>query len=304
MTVCILRGYFMRILIGADLDGKTVKEVIKNHRLSTRLVTRLKTLDDGILVNGTRRTVRHILANGDLLELKLEDRKSSEGVPPFNAPIELLWEDEYYAAFAKPPHLPTHPARHHQSDTLAGRIAYYFRDRDFIFRALTRLDLDTSGVVIVAKNQLAANEFSKLLIKRTVKKEYTAVCLGKIADGEGTITLPIIRPDERSILRDVGENGEEAITEYKVLKTCDKASLVSVSPITGRTHQIRVHMKAIGHPVFGDTLYSLPDPLIDRQALHASKITFIHPFTKETVSVECPLFDDMKSCISKLFGDR
>ena len=295
-------SFLMKIDIKADFSGKTVKEVIKKHKISARLLTRLKTMDDGILVNGKKKTVRYVLREGDVLELAIDDVEKSEGITPFNAPITLLWEDEWYAAFAKPANLPTHPARHHQSDTLAARVAFLWSDRQFVFRALTRLDLDTSGVVIVAKNQLAANEFSKLLIAREVKKEYTAVCLGKITD-DGIVTARISRPDPKSIVRLAGVEGEEAITEYKVIKSCDTATLVSVFPITGRTHQIRVHMKYLGSPVLGDTLYSDASDLISRQALHASRITFVHPFTKKTISVTCPLFDDMKSCIKILFGD-
>lgn len=295
-------SFLMKIEIKADFSGKTVKEVVKKHKLSARLLTRLKSMDNGILVNGEKKTVRYVLSDGDLLELAIDDVDKSEGVIPFDAPVTLLWEDEWYAAFAKPAHLPTHPARRHQSDTLAARVAFLWSDRQFIFRALTRLDLDTSGVVIVAKNQLAANEFSKLLIAREVKKEYTAVCLGKIPE-RGVVNARISRPDPKSILRLAGEEGEEAITEYNVIKVSDTATLVSVFPVTGRTHQIRVHMKYLGAPVLGDTLYSVPSDLIDRQALHATRVTFIHPFTKKTISVTCPLFDDMKNCIKSLFGD-
>jgi 23S rRNA pseudouridine1911/1915/1917 synthase len=216
--------------------------------------------------------------------------------------VEILWEDDWYIAVAKPPHIPTHPARRHQLDTLASRMAHLKQGENFIFRALTRLDLDTSGAVILAKNQLAANEFSKLLIQRRVNKEYTAVCLGKIPCSAGIINEPIYRPDPSSILRATGM-GDEAITEFTLLKTSESASLVSVSPITGRTHQIRVHFKHLGYPVLADTLYSCASPLIDRQALHASKISFVHPFTKEHTSIFCPLFSDMEHCIKELFGD-
>lgn len=293
----------MEIRITSAQAGKTVKEITKSLRVSTRLLTRLKSLDDGICVNGTKRTVRHVLNENDILSLKIEDDQKSPNIPESPLPVDLLWEDEWYLAVAKPAHLPTHPARHHQSDTLASRLAFRFRDTDFVFRALTRLDLDTSGVVIIAKNQLSANEFSKMLIRREVKKEYLAVCEGKIDIPEGLIDLPIYRPDEKSIIRKTGEMGEEAFTEFKVIKATDEASLVSVFPITGRTHQIRVHMQALGHPVLGDTLYSTPSHLIDRQSLHAKRITFCHPFTKETIFVECPLFEDMEHCIKTIFGE-
>lgn len=293
----------MTIETDASLDGKTVKDVIKSLKISARLLTRLKSYDDGICVNGEKVTVRFVLKKGDILTLNTDDRKSSENILPFNAPAELLWEDEWYAAFAKPAGIPTHPSRNHRGDTLASRVLYLYRDRTFVFRSLTRLDIDTSGAVIVAKNQLAANEFSKLLINRQVKKEYIAVCLGKI-DGEGTVSYPIIRPDPRNIIRTVCHRGEEALTEYKALKSTDDVSLVSLSPVTGRTHQLRVHMKALNHPILSDTLYSLRSEYIDRQALHAMRVEFTHPFTKESVCVTCPLPDDMKMCIKRLFGEQ
>jgi len=156
------------------------------------------------------------------------------------------------------------------------------------------------AIIIIRKEGYT---MAKELPKRSeVKKEYTAVCLGKVPES-GTVTAKISRPDPKSILRLAGDEGEEAVTEYKVISTCDTASLVSVFPITGRTHQIRVHMKYLGAPVLGDTLYSVPSDLIDRQALHATRVTFTHPFTKKTISVTCPLFEDMKSCIKALFGD-
>jgi len=293
----------MKIIITADMSGKTVKEIIKRNKVSTRLLAKLKTLDDGICVNGEKRTVRHVVKENDILTLKIEDTEKSPNITESPIPIDVIWEDEWYIAVAKPAHLPTHPARHHQGDTLASRVAYLLRDRNFVFRALTRLDLDTSGAVIIAKNQLSANEFSKMLIRREVKKEYLAVCRGKIAVSEGCVDKPIYRPDERSIVRCTGDTGEEALTLFKVLKTTENESLVSVFPVTGRTHQIRVHMKAIGHPIVGDTLYSIPSPLIDRQALHAHRISFTHPFTKEEVTVECPLFNDMESMIKNTFGE-
>ena len=171
---------------------------------------------------------------------------------------------------------------------------------------MTRLDTDTSGVVIVAKNQLAASKFSALLEKREVKKEYIAVCLGKITEDSGEITYNIHRPDKNSVLRcAVPENtvGENAKTLYTVLKKCDIATLVKLDLITGRTHQIRVHMNAIGHPVLSDTLYSVLSDHIKRQALHAHTVSFIHPFTNENVTVSCPLFPDMEECISSIFGE-
>ncbi len=296
----------MELKIDKENAGKTVKQIAHSLKISTRLLTRLKNIPDGIIVNGEHKTVRAVLSEGDRLVLKIEDDKSSSGIRPFNAPATLLWEDEWYEAWAKPPALPTHPSKRHQEDSLAARIMAQREEENFVFRALTRLDLDTSGAVILAKNQLAANEFSKMLISRNVDKEYLAVCLGKIEQDAGCIDYGIRRVDKRGILRQAvldAKDSEEAVTYYKVLKRSDEATLVSLSIPTGRTHQIRVHMKAISHPVLSDTLYSTASEHIARQALHAHRITFTHPFTKKTISVSCPLFEDMRECIKKLFGE-
>ncbi len=296
----------MQIKITEDMAGKTIREIVSGLKFSTRLLTRLKKLEDGITVNGEHKTVRYVVSCGDILTLALEDTDSSCSITPYHAPVKLLWEDEWYAAYAKPAGLPTHPARRHQNDTLAARIMAAREEENFVFRALTRLDLDTSGAVIIAKNQLAANEFSKLLISRSVKKEYIAVCHGKIDADEGEITYRIHRPDKKSIIRETTDDtnlGEEAITLYHVIKKSEDYSLVLANIITGRTHQIRVHMKALSHPIVGDTLYNTPSEIVARQALHAFRISFTHPFTKKTISVRCPLFEDMEMCIRSLFGE-
>lgn len=303
----------MKITVGKAEDGITIKQYLEHKKYSSRLITRLKGKEKGILVNGEKKTVRWLLREGDTLELEIEDSHSSLGITPSFIPINVLYEDEWYVAVEKPPHLPIHPSRRHLDDTLASRVIAHFNDRKLIFRALTRLDLDTSGAVLIAKDSISASLFSKMLAERKVVKEYLAVCQGSFAEKEGVIDFNIRRPHPYEMKREAVQkgtgNGEaspegaEAVSHYKVLRESNDVSLVRFLPITGRTHQLRVHAKAVGHPIIGDVLYSSPSPYIDRQALHAERLTFEHPMTKEQISVVCPPPEDLELCVKELFNE-
>ncbi|MBE6651523.1 MAG: RluA family pseudouridine synthase [Ruminococcaceae bacterium] len=303
----------MKINITEEENGITVKQYMASQKFSARLIARLKNKERGILVNGERKTVRCVLSAGDILELETEDSESSKNISLSYMPINILFEDEWFIAVEKPPHLPIHPSRRHIDDTLASRVMAHFEGTDFVFRVLTRLDLDTSGVVLVAKNAISAASFSKMLTERKVKKEYLAICEGVFENHDGIIDFNIRRTREFAMEREAvakgiscGENspeGNEAISEYYVVKQGKNATLVAFSPVTGRTHQLRVHSKAIGHPILGDTLYGSPSEYIDRQALHAQKLTFIHPFTKLETYISCPLPEDIKNCMKELFDE-
>lgn len=300
----------MEIRIDKKVAGLSIKEYFVSLRLSSRLITKLKNRKDGITVNGEKKTVRHILKEGDLLCLSIEDKSSSSSIKPSFIPLCVLYEDEHYIAVEKEPNLPIHPSINHIDDTLASRVMAYFEGRNFVFRVLTRLDRDTSGAVIIAKDPIAAAEFSSLLTKREVKKEYLAICEGIFPEKQGEIDYNIRRPSPLNIMREAvekceakGENtpfGTDALSTYHVLKEGAGHSLVLFSPVTGRTHQLRVHALKHGHPIIGDTLYHKESELISRQALHAYCITFIHPFTKKEVSIKCPIPKDMEHAISVL----
>lgn len=301
----------MKITVTSAESGLTIKQYLERMKFSARLITRLKAKPMGITVNGEKKTVRWILSEGESLELQTDDSHSSESIGLSHVPVNVLYEDEWFIVIEKPAHLPIHPSRRHLGDTLASRVMAHFKDRNFVFRVLTRLDLDTSGAVLIAKDSISASLFSKMLAERKVKKEYVAICHGLFEEKSGVIDFNIRRPDPFRIDREAVQKGEskgesspegmEAISEYSVIREGKNASLVRFSPITGRTHQLRVHAKAIGHPIIGDTLYSDPSPFIDRQALHAESLTFVHPMTQETVTVVCPVPDDIKLCEKELF---
>lgn len=304
----------MKITVSDAEHGITIKQFLERCKYSTRLITRLKAKERGILVNGERKTVRWVLTKGETLELETEDSHSSSSIAPSFIPIDVLYEDEWFIAVAKPPHLPVHPSRNHLDDTLASRVMAHFHGKNFVFRALTRLDLDTSGIVLIAKDSISATLFSKMLSDRKVTKEYLAVCEGIFEEAQGIIDYNIRRVQPLRMEREAvskcegkGENspeGMEALSVYSVIRQANGMSLVRFMPVTGRTHQLRVHAKAIGHPIIGDTLYSSSCHYIDRQALHAEKLTFIHPVTGNETTIVCPLSEDMDNCVKELFDEQ
>jgi 23S rRNA pseudouridine1911/1915/1917 synthase len=289
----------MLTVISSEYDGMILREYLRNVlRLSRAELTELKKRDDGIMLNGTRVTVRAILKEGDELILSRDDIESSEGVVPIQLPLEILYEDDDVIVLNKPPFMPTHPSHEHQSDTLANALAYYFESKGvpFVFRAVNRLDRDTSGVVLVAKNKNSAFILAKQIAEFKVTKKYIAIVEGEVRS-DGKVEGNIRRIEEGKMRRGVFPDGQYALTEYEVLGVKNGLSALLVTPKTGRTHQIRVHTSYIGHPILGDTLYGNESgsEQINRQALHAYSLTFSLPSNNETITVKAPLPSDMAS---------
>ncbi len=289
----------MRTVISSEYDGMLLREYLRNVlRLSRAELTELKKRGDGIMLNGGRVTVRAVLKEGDQLVLSREDITSSEGVAPVELPLHILYEDEDVIALNKPPFMPTHPSHEHQSDTLANALAYYFESKGipFVFRAVNRLDRDTSGVVLVAKNKNSAFVLARQIAEFKVVKKYIAIADGEIPCG-GEIEGNIRRVEDGKMRRGVFPDGQYALTEYEVLGVKNGLTTLLVTPKTGRTHQIRVHFSHIGHPLVGDTLYGYENgsALISRQALHAYSLTFSLPSSGETITVKAPIPYDMSA---------
>lgn len=286
------------VKIDKVLHGRDIKYILHNHmELSSTLVKRLKRTDNGILLNGEAVNVLRTVCAGDELVLTFCDG-SSDNIVPKNIPICILYEDEDIIAVNKPRSMPTHPSFNHYEDTLANGIMYYFRDKDFTFRAITRLDRDTSGVVLVAKNPLSAQILSDDMKNKKINKEYIAVVNGVPEPLYGTVSAPIKRRESSVMLRCVAPDGREAITEYEVEKAFGGLSLVKLRPVTGRTHQLRVHMSFIGTPIYGDDLYGASQ-MEEETRLHCRRISFFHPMTKEKITVTAPIPDDIKILIEK-----
>lgn len=273
-------------------DGKDIKFILKNHfGFSSAMITRLKK-GDGILLNGKKEYVVKEVKTGDVLKITLP-RELSENIVPNDIPLDILYEDNDILAVNKPADMPTHPSVRHYEGTLANAVMHYYKHTPFTFRAVTRLDRDTSGVVVIAKNAVAADRLSKQLQSGEFYKEYMAMCVGVPKEMSGRIDAPIRREKQGIIKRCIAEDGKPAVSDYEVVKLCDSFSLIRLMPKTGRTHQLRLHLSHIGTPIFADFLYGTDVPS-ERIRLHCRKVTFIHPFSGKTVEIEAALPDDME----------
>lgn len=266
---------------------------------STRL-TRKLTKGGFVTVNGKIGWSSDSLKEGDKIEITL-DTGDTQDIDPEDIYIDVRFEDEDLLIVNKPPFMVVHPTRSHQSGTLANGVMNYFKNtnQNCIVRLINRLDRDTSGLVVIAKSQFAHQAMAKKLDGNEIDKYYMAIVEGRV-EGEGTIDLPIGRPSEDSIKRQVMEEGQRAVTHYKALSSSDSMSSLLVKLETGRTHQIRVHLSHIGHPIVGDTLYGHESHLITRQALHAFKLVFNKIRDNSGVEVTADLPEDMKKLIDAI----
>ena len=288
-------------------EGLTILKLLHSLSLSSKMIKHIKYLDDGIVVNGKRVTVRYVLSEGDVVSLALEDTESSESATPCELPIEVVYEDDDVIVVNKPPFMPTHPSHNHHNDTLANALAAYFSKKNvpFVFRPINRLDRNTSGLLIVAKNRIAAGNLTKEMKAKRIKKSYVALLSGRLDDPERTVeymgmTLGVIdsclhRTKESIIVREVCSpdtpDAEEALTYYRILNRCDECTEVEIFPQTGRTHQLRVHFASIGHSIIGDDLYGSESPYINRHALHAKSLDFT--LCANAISLVAQMPDDM-----------
>ena len=258
----------------------TMKDYLRHRGLSVTLVKKAKY--GGIHLNGEVVTVRAEVNLGDLIEIYAEDNVS-EGIPPMDIPLTVLYEDEDILAVDKPTDMPTHPSKGNNLPTLANAVMGYYGG-DFVFRSVNRLDRDTSGIVIIAKNQFSAGALSSTMKKGMWNKKYHALVSGIPTEKSGVIDAPIERVEESNIKRMVRDDGKRAITEYSVIEEYEKDCLCELHLLTGRTHQIRVHMAHIGHPLVSDFLYGTPS---DKEYyLRCKEISFPHPRTGEILTIK------------------
>ena len=272
-----------------------VKEVLKaEFSMSDRLLLKLKKLDK-IYLNGNVTSVNHPVLENDLIECYLDYEEDNSNIVPTEMPLNIIYEDEAYIVVNKPAGIPVHPSMDHYTDSLSNGIAFYFNQIGLKkkIRPVNRLDKDTSGIVIFAKNEYIQECLVRQMKSKEFIKKYIAVVNGNLDNLEGTINAPIARKEGSIIERCVSETGDIAITHYKVLKRKTDFDIVECILETGRTHQIRVHFAYLGHSLLGDTLYGTSSSLINRQALHAYKVEFTHPLSKKKVKYITTVPEDL-----------
>ncbi len=291
-----------RFVIRVDRDLKIKDLLIDELNFSVRSISKMKR-DKNIYKNGQPAKPTSMAKPGDIIEIEINEEKA--GFEGQDLGIAIVYEDQDLIVADKPPFMVVHPTKSHFDGTLANAITYHIGriGEDCRIRFVNRLDMNTSGLVVIAKNSYAHHKLSLDMGQDRVHKEYLAIVEGIISQDSGTLDFPIYRETEDSISRVVDPRGQRSITHYRVLQRLDGASLVNLRLETGRTHQIRVHLSHIGHPIMGDDLYGRPDSsLIDRQALHAYKLIFDQPRLGDRIELKSSLPKDMVGLLEKLGG--
>lgn len=280
-----------------DTDNcPNIHSLLKAHGFSSTIIRHLKETENGIQKNGVWARVHDTLAPGDTVTFILAENESSENIVPMPLPLNIVYEDEDLLVINKDAGVPIHPSQGNYDNTLANACAYYFQQKGepFTYRCINRLDRDTTGLLIIARHCYSASLLSSMVARREIHREYLALAEGLVPES-GIIEAPIARVDGSTIEREVNfETGEFARTNFRRVEYKNGYSLVALKLDTGRTHQIRVHMKHIGHPLPGDFLYNPDYSIIKRQALHSHKLSFQHPITGEMLSFTAELPEDMR----------
>lgn len=297
----------MNIRVTEDIAGMTIREYLRGELgYSSAMLKKLKFTPGGITVGGEFVTVRHILAKGEILSLMSEDREedTSPYIIPADLPLGILYEDEHVTAVNKPPAMPAHPSLGHRNDTVANALAYRYSAAPYVFRPVNRLDRDTSGVMLTANTRLASYKMYKAMRAGEIEKYYIAVLAASRVEKCGEIVSYMRRMDGSIVMREEcppdADGAKLAVTKYCVAAEMPGVCAVVASPVTGRTHQLRVQFAGIGCPIVGDTMYGSESEYIGRQSLHASVSVFPHPESGERVRVCAPLPDDIADLCRKL----
>ena len=270
--------------VSAQYNGTVIRDYLKRAMgLSVTLIKRVKY--GGVFINGENVHMRAIVREGDAVEVRISDTEHSD-IKPIPMPLDIIYEDEYLIAVSKPRGMPTHPSRGNSLPTLAEGIMAYF-GADFVFRAINRLDRDTGGIVVIAKDAHSAAKLSAGMKQGDYVKKYYAVVSGIPCPSEGRINAPIARECEGNIKRCVREDGKTAVTDYRVLSVNNGDALCEIMLHTGRTHQIRVHMAYIGHPLKNDFLYGVREG-DEQYMLHAREMEIKHPVSGERLKLFSP----------------
>lgn len=279
-------------------NDKTVKGILTDNLNFSRRLSKKLELSGKIFLNEKQTKLNKSVFKDDVLSVEFKEEQDEYNA--VNIPIDIMYEDSDLLIVDKPPYIVVHPTKSHQDNTIANGVAYYFKEKGIQkkVRLINRLDMNTSGIVIIAKNPYVHNELANQMKSNLVEKYYYAIVEGVLENDKGTINEPIARLNAEDIIRVVDQSGKECITHYEVEARFADKTLVKLKLETGRTHQIRVHMKHIGHPVLGDTLYGHESNLIGRQALHCYEMKFIQPTTGDEIIIKSPLPEDMERALN------
>lgn len=289
----------MKWMIHSEHVGMTIRDYLKEYqRFSRRILIAVK-LEGKILINGIPQTVRYSLREGDLLEISFPKEQVGEYMVKEEMDLSIVYEDDSVIVVDKPAGIATIPSLHHPTGTVANGILGYYEKHNipYTVHVVTRLDRDTSGLLLIAKHRYSHSLLSTAQKAGKIKRRYKALVEGDLKQDSGTIDAPIDRKEGSIIERTVKETGKRAVTHFKVEKRLPLHTLVNIQLETGRTHQIRVHFSHINHPLAGDDLYGGKTDYIKRHALHCYKLAFEHPFTKEYIQLESSLPGDMKELL-------
>lgn len=283
--------------------GMPLKVFLRRLGFSTQNMIELKKRPESVLVKDAPVYLTYRLQEGDTITIQIIEEETSPNIEPVELPLDIVYEDEDILVLNKPAGMPIHPSQNNRNNSLGNAVVWYYRQRGipFVFRCINRLDRDTSGLTIIAKHMVSAGILSGMAARKGIQgitREYLAIVSGRPNPPEGTIDAPLGRKPGSIIERMVDyEQGERAVTHYRVVKELQKHSLVLLTLETGRTHQIRIHMKHIGCPLIGDYLYHPDMKYISRQALHACRLAFPHPITGEAMEFMAPLPQDMRKIV-------
>ncbi|GAF35796.1 RluA family pseudouridine synthase [Lentilactobacillus farraginis] len=278
-----------------------VRTFIMGYGITRTLLKKIKYHGGKTLVNGEPVLVNRKLTTNDIVTVVLPPEPENDHVPPSNLPIRIIFEDEHFLIVNKPAGVASVPAHNRANDSLVNRVKGYYQRQHYAnqkIHIVTRLDKDTSGLVIFAKHHFAHSVLDKQLKDHRIKKTYLAIVAGQFSTDHFEIYLPIRRAADSLVKREIGLPGKMSVTEAWPLRRLKNRTLVKIRLHTGRTHQIRVHMKAVGHPLVGDWLYNPKDESFPRQALHCWQLRFFNPFCGRFINCTAPLPSDMKTYLA------
>jgi 23S rRNA pseudouridine1911/1915/1917 synthase len=278
--------YILSWIIEKESENKMIKQFLSENEISRMALTDIKFSGGFIKVNGDEQNVRYTLRSGDVLEITFPTEERSKTLMGEDIPLKIVFEDHNILVIDKPPHMNTIPSREHPTGSLANALIGYYQKHliDSVVHIVTRLDRNTSGLVLVAKHRYIHHLLSLMQQKKLIKRTYRAYAEGHIGNMCGTIEAPIGRKETSIIEREVRKDGKYARTHYQVIDQYKDFCYLKLWLDTGRTHQIRVHMSYMGHPLLGDELYGGKTDLFDRQALHCSDLQFTHPILKKEMA--------------------